>query len=194
GRRSFRIWSKWPAAANEEDLWLEYQTRGRALAQSLRVVVSVVTFMVVGLLLMGIFGYSRVPARGFVAYLAERGTLVASVVAVLVLNYLVVDTTWLCERFVVLVGQLQTSPTTNGGGKRDLLRLRLIEKRTSVVGRFVYYPLALLTLLLLSRSRFFDDWSLPIGLAAIFGVLGLYVVSCAVTLSLAAQRARRRAL
>jgi hypothetical protein len=48
--------------------------------------------------------------------------------------------------------------------------------------------------MVVARSPFFDDWHVPIGLAAIFGILGLYVVGCAVTLSWAAGRARRAVL
>jgi hypothetical protein len=76
----------------------------------------------------------------------------------------------------------------------DWIDIQLIASRTAVVGSFIYYPFLILSLLILARSSFIDDWQTPIGLASLFAFYLLLALACALLLRNAAERARRHAL
>lgn len=74
---------------------------------------------------------------------------------------------------------------------RSYADLRLSARLTAYVGRIVLHPFFLTLLLILARSRFFDNWQMPRGLFAIFAVGLLLVAFTAFSLRSAAERIRR---
>jgi len=62
------------------------------------------------------------------------------------------------------------------------------------VSRLILYPFIILFLMLLSRSRVFDNWDWPAPLILIFGINLAYAVGANIVLRRAAERARMLAL
>ncbi len=100
--------------------------------------------------------------------------------------------------------KVPTDPTLeelcNELAKRDKFHLNgwldieLIAAHTKVVGKLVYYPFVMLVLMMFARSKIFDYWDMPIGLALIFlSSAGLSVTS-ALYLRRAAEKERLSAL
>jgi hypothetical protein len=76
----------------------------------------------------------------------------------------------------------------------DWIDLQLICRQTETVNHLIYFPFCALLLLLLARSRVFDNWSLPPQFLVVIGFCFLYLVVCAMCLRSAAERARTNAL
>jgi hypothetical protein len=76
----------------------------------------------------------------------------------------------------------------------DYLDIDLIARRTEIVGGLIYYPLVVISLLIISRSGIFDHWTWPLPLLILLGFNAGYAVFSAVYLRRTAERARQRAL
>src|SRR5205807_4708096 len=69
-----------------------------------------------------------------------------------------------------------------------------VAQRTQVVAPLIWYPLIVLTLLVLARSSFFDNWTWPIGLVLIYAITAAWAVGSAILLRRAAEQLRETAL
>lgn len=77
---------------------------------------------------------------------------------------------------------------------RSYIDLRLSAKLTRSVGGIVLFPFMLTLLLILARSRYFDNWVMPVGLLIVIG-FGLSLVTfCAFSLRQSAERIRQLTL
>jgi hypothetical protein len=72
--------------------------------------------------------------------------------------------------------------------------LQFISQRTACVSGLIYYPFIVLSLLLLSRSTYFDDWRLPTAVMLMASLCVLLVLGCVVALRLSAEKSRHHAL
>ncbi len=69
-----------------------------------------------------------------------------------------------------------------------------VAQRTQVVARLIWYPLIVLTLMIVARSSFFDNWSWSPSLLAIYGINAAWALGSAVLLRRAAEQLRDAAL
>ncbi|MGC4031435.1 MAG: hypothetical protein QM754_06825 [Tepidisphaeraceae bacterium] len=76
----------------------------------------------------------------------------------------------------------------------EWMDIRLIARRTEIVGRSVYHPMLIFAMLTVSRTSLFDDWDWPLGLVIVFAIAGSLTVLAAGLLRVAAERARSDAL
>ncbi|HSI56275.1 MAG TPA: hypothetical protein VLA16_01880 [Ideonella sp.] len=201
-----------PAATgmNESALafWKAYIVQNRGSSRFVRSAACVLAALAFGYLLFHALGEPPgTPLRG---PLSESVHSVLALSAVVVMNFLVfavADATRLSVRFARrLRGQRANWPPRTmyhfaqrlGRLPRRLLDhwidLQFVARRTRCVTGLIYYPFIVLSLLLLSRSRTFDDWHMPTAvlLMALFSV-GI-VLACAVALRRVAENSRRRAL
>ena len=143
-----------------------------------------------------------VPARGAVAFWAHQVLRATSVGVLAVLIFSVVDAT---RMSTALIRALAERPTD--WPRRTLARFegrcgvpaRLLEgyidfefivALTRGVSRFIYYPFAVLLLLIVSRSTVFDAWDFPLPLLVLAATAALYATWCALSLRRAAEDAR----
>jgi hypothetical protein len=68
--------------------------------------------------------------------------------------------------------------------------IRLVAKRTEVVGKMIYYPFIVLILMILSRLKYFDNIPIPIGLRISMFLFALLAWWCAFMLRCAAEKLR----
>jgi len=143
-----------------------------------------------------------VPARGAVAFYTHQVLRATSVGVLAVLIFSVVDATRMSTG---LIRALAERPTD--WPRRTLARFearcgvpaRLLEgwidfefmvAFTRGVTRFIYYPFAVLLLLIVSRSTVFDAWDFPLPLLVLIATAALYATWCALSLRRAAEEAR----
>ena len=87
------------------------------------------------------------------------------------------------------------APTSHGHTLLDnWIDVRLIGRRTAAVAPLVVGPLVIVAMLVVARSRLFDNWAITLPVALAICALLVWLVLLAVLLKLAAERARDKAL
>lgn len=203
-RRSVAI-SEWEAPAKDVPIltiWSHYRRLGKTKYRFLRTLPSVIVFFAFGLSLLQIFGQPFVPFRGATSQFVHETVLRFAVLAMLVLTFYVVDATRLCGRFVTILASRRTrwSPDVleRIGGKAsgadeattEWLDVSLIGRRSEVVDRLVYYPAAVVLLMAVSRTNYFDRWGFPVAIAFLVGIMVLLLCWCVFVLRSKASAAR----
>src|SRR6059036_881226 len=69
-----------------------------------------------------------------------------------------------------------------------------VAQRTQVVAPLIWYPLLVLTLIVLARASLFDNWTWPPGLVLIYFITGAWALGSAILLRRAAEQLRETAL
>src|SRR5262249_37632291 len=76
----------------------------------------------------------------------------------------------------------------------EYLDIDFIAQATDVVGRQIYYPFIVISLLIISRSAIFDHWTWPVALLIIVGLNAGYAAFSVIYLRRTAEGARQLAL
>jgi hypothetical protein len=163
-------------------------------------------YFALGLVLVGIFGLPFVPYRGAVSRVADVAALTCSVGVLVALMFFVVDATRLCQVF----GEKLQGPQVqwpwrvrtifaaqrgmNPEDVEDWLDVKLIAERTELIGRMIFYPFTVLTIMILSRLNFFDRWDWPVSLLLIMSMNAVYAFATSIILRRSAENARGKAL
>jgi hypothetical protein len=71
---------------------------------------------------------------------------------------------------------------------------RLLAEHTAAIGPLIYFPFVLLGLLIVARSRLFDNWAIDGSVLVVLGSYVLWAIAMAALLNLGAEMARRKAL
>ena len=69
-----------------------------------------------------------------------------------------------------------------------------VAERTHVIARLIWYPLIVLTLMVLAHSSFFDHWTWPLSLIIIFALNATWALGSASLLRRAAEQLREAAI
>ncbi|MHB8069389.1 MAG: hypothetical protein ACYDIC_15975 [Desulfobaccales bacterium] len=184
-----------------DELWKEYQNRGKWHYRCLRAIPFVI---VIGCVVYLAFISLNRPIRGTLSRNLDAIALFAAAFSFYSLTFFVFDNTRLCRRFVnlmILKSKAQWSSLSLAQfipkvgraeeGLKDLMFVRLIAKRTEAVGKQIFYPFIILVVLLMARSHYFDNWRLSAPLLGFIAILSLsYTWSCAVTLRRQAERTK----
>ena len=91
---------------------------------------------------------------------------------------------------------LAAAPATSHGHTLldNWIDVRLIGRRTAAVAPLIVGPLVIVAMLVVARSRLFDNWAITLPVALAICALLIWLVLLAVLLKLAAERARDKAL
>jgi hypothetical protein len=180
-----------------QTVWRDYQEAGTRAHRRWRVAIMIVMYFVFTMLLfMLMFGGASpwVPCRGSVNCGAEFIILAVAAVLLLFINLFVFDATRLCKAFVDRLIEKPSERTQHLHAAHYKQLIQLIADRTKAVGPLVYYPFIVLSLMIVSRSRYFDDWDFPAWLIVIWLINAALVFWSAYTLKRAADQARDRAI
>ena len=209
---SFMSWQ--PAEYEQAEVVCgQYLQRGAWAFRFLRVVPALALYVLLCLVVLQIFETPHCPYRGWVSLVADRILLCLSGLMMLVLIFFVVDATQLCARFIdVLKERTNWSETLDKlreGASRgkvptgieamekhydEWLDIKLIASRTEAVGKLIYYPFIVVFVMVVARSRFFDDWNWPPSVILIFGMHLAFALYCAIRMRRSAEKARREAV
>jgi hypothetical protein len=166
-----------------------------------------------------LLGFPAVPARGDWAQNWDRVFLLLAIFSSVTLTFYVADVMLLCRRFIhylmknvttwppAAVDKLrgrwshtERAPVAAEGEVppnellREYLDIDFIAHGTDFVGRLIYYPFIVISLLIISRSGVFDHWTWPVALLIIVCFNAGYAAFSVIYLRRTAENARQRSL
>ncbi len=171
-----------------------------------RVSVMTFLFMVISYGFMSINGFAYTPFHGEISSSLSGYAIRVCVFLYLFLVFLVVDITRLYARFVKLLSNTHViwSETVTDkycrlyGVPKEIaeekLKLNLIVQRSRIVDVLIFLPFVILSLMIISRSSFFDRWHMSVGLAVVIVLGACFALSSAIRLRRAAESARKNVL
>lgn len=187
-----------------QNLWWEYQRRGGWTVRLARTIPMVILTFGVFACLREILGLPYIPARTSAGETADKIILIASVFLFYVLTYWVLDVAYTNRLFIKYLTGAGTKysrpripklpPGIELDDVVDYLDIRLIAKRSKVVGEAVYYPFFVLALMIIARSSIFADWDWSPFILSVFAVNILLAILGAALLRSTAETARKQAL
>ena len=189
-----------------QSIWYQYRANSRFRLRFQRVILFVPLYILLLFAISYAVGESITsPVRGTVIAHVNAVLLGLSLLGFLLLAFFTVDAARLCREFI---GKLSAGPTRypvttrrhfsrlKGGIDVEYLDewidLQLIAELTEQVGRLVYFPSFLLLLLILARNSWWDCWSWPISLIAVFACNFMLALASVVILQTAAREAKRK--
>jgi hypothetical protein len=184
------------------EAWEEYVRCWSSISRLKRVILLVSIYGLVCLFVIWLFGMPTTPVRGKISRLINYVILAVTIISFLILTFFVFDATSLCRRFVMrFLGKeaqwnLESLEQFRGrvglaeAELSDWMLIRLIAKRTDVVGKFIFYPFIVWFVIFVSRLHYFDNWRTPIGLAIVISMSAVLAWSCAFMLRRVAERLR----
>lgn len=185
---------RWFRALDErqlEHVWEDYREKGYVWSRIGRAGVLTIAYFACGSILIQIFGRPVGPARGQLAQQWDKWLTLASVLAMILLIMFVVDAIRLGLLLMRRLGseklawnrprvrQVTQETGLDESSARRVLSLQLIGASSEVLLRLVYWPTAVIVLMILARSTVFDDWKWPVPL--------VLVVACSFALVLLMQ-------
>jgi len=193
-----------PATA---EFWKHYIVQNRIRARVLRTVLCMVAMIALAVLVGQAMGDAPIsPLRGHLSSRAQTLSIWPAVLAIQFLIFFVVDATLLGVLFMRGLRLRHTSwpqRTLQAFELRtgvpaahldDWIDLEFLARRSACVGTLIYYPAIVLSMMLLARSPFFDDWVTPPSLIAVATLSFGLVLACALALRRAAEASRQHAL
>jgi hypothetical protein len=178
----------------------------RSRIRCLRAAIGTVGMMLLwSLVLAPVFGDLTVPARGTRASDIYWWVTLLDVIPTLFLTFLVADATLYSRTFISRLTQISTvwpDPTFAKFSRlyglprtalADWIDLQYLAKRTRCTTQLIYFPFLSLTVLVLSRSHLFDDFSMPWTLPASQAISTAAIVGSVLAYRLAAENARKAA-
>lgn len=210
------VWTVEESEAGKIDasaLWDGYLDRGRYAERLMRSTLTCALYAMIMFLLIN--RQPQSPYRGPISQIFDQATLLSSGVLLIFMTFFVVDATRLCIRFIDMLKQPTQWPMEllkKNGFRRnrqdagaaadseygqeydEWLDIKLIAARTKAVGKLIYYPFIIAFILVVARSRFFDNWHWPVMYVVIFCInLGISVL-CGLKMRHCAERARETTL
>ena len=187
--------------------WKHYLVQNQPVSRVIRTVLCMAVMTLLALLIVSAVDDAPTsPLRGPLTQTMQTLTTLPASLAVQFLIFFVADATLLCVFFLRGLRlhrsnwperTLQSFHLATGVPVEYLdnwIDLQFIARRTHVIGRLVYYPFVALSLMLLARSSFFDDWYAPSGTYLVAGLSFLIVLTCALALRLTAEESRAQAI
>ena len=187
--------------------WKHYIIRNRGGARLFRTTLCVLLMVALGALLSNAIGDAPIaPLRGELTAKMQRWTTLPTALAIQFLIFFVADATLLCVFFMRGLRLHQSNwpeRTLNAFERRtgvpsayldDYIDLEFIARRTRSISRLIYFPFVVLSLMVLARSPFFDDWYTQPTLFVLTTISFAVVLLCAFALRRSAEASRNQAL
>jgi hypothetical protein len=145
-------------------------------------------------------------ARGHVAFQIDNIVFYLAGVGLLLLSFYVVDAIQLNSNFIRMFGREVTKwgrevvdrshrhPPLTEKELSAYNEIFFVAQRTQVVAPLIWYPLLVLTLLVVARAPLFDNWTWPASLVLIYVITAAWALGSAILLRRAAEQLREIAL
>ncbi len=171
--------------------------------------VTILTIIYVLMSRLFIISFPTLPFTPFSDEISARSNfyvLWAGLIPYIFLIFLVVDVTRLYARFVELLIKCKvkwsesvlTKCREDYGVSEDVavekLKLDLIVRRSRAVDVLIFLPFFVLSLMILSRSNYFDRWFMPLSLAGVILLGAIIALSSAIRLRRTGKNARQVAI
>jgi hypothetical protein len=207
------------APIDAAQLWMCYCASATQTARWLRIGPLIVGYIAAAYFFLFLLGFPAVPARGDWARTWDRVFLQLAILSSVTLTFYVADVMLLSRRFIhYLMKNVTTWPPAAVDNLRarwsrterepvaadekippnELLReyldIDFIAYGTDFVGRQIYYPFIVISILIISRSGVFDHWTWPAGLLIIVCFNAGYAAFSYIYLRRTAENARKKSL
>lgn len=206
----FEHWQmKQPAGSSRfsaEEAWHAYLCRNKFWPRFTRIGILFALYSIFAFTILHLFPQPPPPARGHVAFQIDKIVFYLAGVGLLLLSFYVVDAIQLNSNFIRMFGR-EVTKWGRGIVDRSHLSPPLTEKelsayheiffvaqRTQAVAPLIWYPLLVLTLLVVARSSVFDNWTWPASLVLVLVITGAWALGSAILLRRAAEQLRETAL
>jgi hypothetical protein len=186
------------------DAWKVYATKSALWPSVYRIAVYVLLMLMLFTFLTYLFEPPNVPWRGKLREVYQDVTTPV-VFFMLILIFLVVDSTLLCLRFVDVLRKHETlwPRETHRPFERRLkfqdplldewIDLNFIAKRTNCISKLIYFPFAIFALMIMARSTAFAEFALNVPIIATQAIAFAIIFGCALALCISAEKARETA-
>jgi hypothetical protein len=187
-------------------LFFGYSSRGLLIHRLIRATPLALLYIFLCGIVIYHFGMPSVPARGFWSRSLDRVVLLCATSSFCFLAFYVIDAVRLTQRFVLRLSQSNTiwppAILAYVAERRKMdpahldgyLDVMFTARQTREVSALAFYPFTILFLLFISRNQFFDHWTWPAGLAAIFFLNALIIFVPAFAIRRTARKVREAAV
>jgi hypothetical protein len=189
-----------------EDAWHAYLCRNKFWPRFIRIGILFTMYSVFAFTLYRLFPKPMPPARGEMAFVIDDVVNALATVGLLLLFFYVVDAIQLNSNFIRMFGREVTKwgrsvvdrshrhPPLTEKELSAYHEIFFVAQRTQVVAPLIWYPLIVLSLMIVARSSFFDNWAWPASLVLIFAITAAWALGSAILLRRAAEQLRQTAL
>ena len=189
-----------------QEAWHGYLCRNKFRPRFIRITVLFILYLLFSFIIYKLFPPAPAPARGELAFSFDKLVIFLAAIGMIILSFYVVDAIQLNSNFIrmfarevtkwgdTVVEKSYRSPPLTEEELSAYNEIFFVAQRTQVVGRLIWYPLIVLSLMIVARLSFFDNWSWSPGLLAIYGINACWAVGSAILLRRAAERLREATL
>lgn len=189
-----------------EGTWHAYLCRNKFWPRLIRIGILFVLYSIFAFTILHLFPQPPPPARGHVAFQIDKIVFYLAGIGLLLLSFYVVDAIQLNSNFIRMFGREVTKwsreVVAQSHRKPPLTEKELsayneiffVAQRTQVVAPLIWYPLLVLTLIVVARASLFDNWTWPPSLVLIYAITGTWALGSAILLRRAAEQLRETAL
>jgi hypothetical protein len=185
-----------------QEAWHAYLCRNKFWPRFFRIGVLFILYFLFSFIIFRLFPPPPAPARGDLAFQFDRWATFLTAIGMMILSFYVVDAIQLNSNFIRMFARVVTkwgdtviekswrSPPLTEDELSAYNEIFFVADRTHVVARLIWYPLIVLTLMIVARSSLFDNWSWSPGLLAIYGINACWALGSAILLRRAAEQLR----
>jgi len=189
-----------------EDAWHTYLCRNKFWPRFIRIGILFVLYSIFAFAILHLFPQPLSPARGETAFQIDNTVFYLAGVGLLLLSFYVVDAIQLNSNFIRMFGrevtkwsrevveQSHRQPPLTEKELSAYNEIFFVAQRTQVVAPLIWYPLVVLTLMIVARLSLFDNWTWPASLVLIYAIIAAWVLGSAILLRRAAEQLRETAL
>src|SRR6266568_1187400 len=189
-----------------EEAWYAYLCRNKFWPRFIRIGILFALYSIFAFTILHLFPQPPSPARGHLAFMIDNIVFYLAGVGLLLLSFYVVDAIQLNSNFIRMFGREVTKwgrELVDRSHRRPPLteeelsayhEIFFVAQRTQVVAPLIWYPLLVLTLIVVARASLFDNWTWPPGLVFIYVITGAWALGRAILLRRAAEQLRETAL
>ncbi len=189
-----------------EEAWHTYLCRNKFWPRFIRIGILFALYSIFAFAILHLFPQPPPPARGDLAFRIDKIVFYLSGAGLLLLSFYVVDAIQLNSNFIRMFGREVTnwgrsvvdrshrSPPLDEEELSAYHEIFFVAQRTQAVAPLIWYPLLVLTLLVVARSSFFDNWTWPASLLLISAITAAWALGSAILLRRAAEQLRETAL
>jgi hypothetical protein len=189
-----------------EEAWYAYLCRNKFWPRFIRIGILFALYSIFAFTILHLFPQPPSPARGRLAFMIDNIVFYLAGVGLLLLSFYVVDAIQLNSNFIRMFGREVTKwgrelvdrshrhPPLTEEELSAYHEIFFVAQRTQVVASLIWYPLVVLTLMIVARLSFFDNWTWPPGLVLIYSITGAWALGSAILLRRAAEQLRETAL
>jgi hypothetical protein len=185
-----------------QEAWHAYLCRNKFWPRFIRIGVLFTLYLLFSSVILRLFPPPSPPARGDLAFQFDWWAIFFTAIGMMILSFYVVDAIQLNSNFIRMFARVVTkwgdtvleksgrSPPLTEEELSAYNEIFFVADRTQVVARLIWYPLIVLTLMIVARSSLFDNWSWSPGLLAIYGINACWALGSAILLRRAAEQLR----